>query len=225
MTFRLTLLILLTSVATLAQDNVAIIVDKDGFTNIRESKSTNSTIVGQINTGEFFTFKKTTDDWWKIDKTFDNDSGWVKITGFVHKSRIQPIDALTDKEKRKLIKEIFDKELEIIKTENWDERKKHHEPKFDIILNVASDYITKTKDKELLRTLIETIKLDTGSADEMPSWTLGAIFIKQPDWTIEEMKYVGLTKDLVDRLDFGFENVVSKSDNYSELKNKIDILK
>jgi hypothetical protein len=225
MTFRLTILILLTSVATLAQDSIAIIVDKDGFTNVRESKSTNSPIVGQLNNGEFFTFKKTADDWWEVNKTFDKDLGWVKLTGFVHKSRIQPIDALTDKDKRKLIKEIFDNELEFIKTKNWDEREKHHEPKFDRILNVAANYITKTKDSELLRIFIETVKLDTGSADEMPSWTLGSIFIKQPDWTIEEMKYVGLTSDLIDRLDFGFENVVTKSDNYTDLKNKIEALK
>ena len=225
MTFRLTILILLTSVATLAQDNVAIILDKDGFTNIRESRSTNSAIVGQINTGEFFTFNKTKDDWWEINKTFDKDVGWFTVTGFVHKSRIQPIHTLTDKELRKLIKEIFDKELEIIRTKNWDEKKKHHEPKFDMILNVAADYITRTKDKELFRTFIETVKLDTGSADEMPSWTLGSIFIKQPDWTTEQIRNVGLTQDLIDRLDFGFENVVAKSDNYSELKNKIKLLK
>jgi len=225
MTLRLAILILLTSVVTLAQDNVAIIVDKDGFTNIRESKTTTSTIIGQINTGEFFTFKKAVDDWWEINKTFDINAGWVNVKGFVHKSRIQPIHTLTDKEKRKLIKEIFDKELEIIKTKNWDEREKHHEPKFDMILNVAADYITKSKDKELLRTFIETVKLDTGSADEMPSWTLGSIFIKQPDWTIEQIRIVGSTQDLIDRLDFGFENVVTKSDDYLELKNKIKILK
>ena len=224
MTFRLTILFFLTSVAIFAQDNVAVIIDKDGFTNVRESKSSGSAIVGQINTGEFFTFKKTTDDWWEINKTFDKDAGWVEITGFVHKSRVQPISTLSDTEKRKLIKEIFDKELEIIKTENWDERKKHHEPKFDMVLNVAADYIAKTKDKELMRTFIETVKLDTGSADEMPSCTLGSIFIKQPDWTIKEMKSVGLTIDLIDRLDFGFENVVTKAENYTDLKKRIVML-
>jgi hypothetical protein len=225
MTFRLTILILLTSIVTLAQDNVAIIVDKDGFTNIRESGSTNSAIVGQILTGDYFSFKRTTDDWWEVYKTFDENGNSVNVKGFVHKSRIQPLYSLADNDKRKLIKETFEKELEFIKTKNWDERKKHHESKFDMILNVAADYITKTKDKELLRTFIETVKLDTGSADEMPSWTLGFIFIKQPDWTIEQLRVVGLTQDLIDRLDFGFENVVTKSDDYSKLKNKIKLLK
>ena len=160
-----------------------------------------------IKTYEFFTFKKNSDDWWEIFKTFDENGNSINLKGFVHKSRIQPLYALADKEKRKIIKETFDKELEFIKTKNWDERKKHHEPKFDMILNVAVDYITKTKDKELFRTFIEIVKLDTGSADEMPSWTLGSIFIKQPDWTIEQIRNVGLTQDLIDRLDFGFENV------------------
>lgn len=225
MTFRLTILILLTSIVTLAQDNVAIIVDKDGFTNVRESKSINSAIVGQIKKGEFFTFKTTTDDWFEIYKTFSEDGTIENLNGFVHKSRVQPINTLPDKDKRELIKQTFEKELDFIKTENWVERKKHHEPKFDVILNVAADYITKTKDKELLRTFIETVKLDTGSADEMPSWTLGSIFIKQPDWTIEQMRNVGLTQDLIDRLDFGFENIVTKSDDYLKLKNKIKLLK
>lgn len=225
MTFRLTILIFLTSLVTLAQDNVAIISDKDGFTNVRESKSTNSAVVGQIKDGEFFSFKKASDDWWEVFKTFDENGNSINLNGFVHKSRIQPLYTLADKDKRKIIKETFDKELEFIKTKNWDERKKHHEPKFDMILNVASDYISRTKDKELFKTFIETVKLDTGSADEMPSWTLGAIFIKQADWTIEQMRLVGLTQDLIDRLDFGFDNVVTKSDDYVELKNKIKLLK
>ena len=225
MTFRLTIIILLASIVTLAQDNVAIIVDKDGFTNVRESKSTNSAVVGQIRIHEFFTFKKTSDDWWEVFKTFDENGNSINLNGFVHKSRIQPLYTLADKEKRKIIKETFDKELEFIKAKNWDERKKHHEPKFDMILNVATDYINKTKDKELFKTFIETVKLDTGSADEMHSRTLGSICIKQPDWTIEQMRNVGLTQDLINRLDFGFENVVTKSDNYPELKAKIELLK
>ena len=225
MTFRLTILILLTSIVALAQDNVAIIVDKDGFTNVRENKSTNSAVVGQIKKGEFFTFKMTNDDWFEINKTLSEDGTIENLNGYVHKSRVQPINTLPDKEKRELIKQILEKELYFIKTENRDERKKHHEPKFDVILNVAADYITKTKDKELFRTFIETIKLDTGSADEMPSWALGSIFIKESDWTIEQMRKVGLTQDLMDRLDFGFENVVTKSDDYPKLKNKIKLLK
>ena len=201
------------------------VADKDGFTNIRESKSENSAVVGQIKFGEFFSFKKTSDDWWEVFKTFDENGNSITLNGFVHKSRIQPLYTLADKEKRKIIKETFDKELEFIKTRNLQARKKHHEPKFDMILNVSADYVTSTKDEELLRTFIETVKLDAGSADEMPSWTLGSIFIKEPDWTIEQIKFVGLTQDLIDRLDFGFENVVTKSDNYSELKNKIKLLK
>ena len=224
MTIRLTILILLTSFVTLAQNNVAIIVDKDGYTNVRQGKSTNSPIVGQIKKGEFFTFKTTTDDWFEIYKTFREDGTSENLNGFVHKSRVQPINTLPDKDKRELIKQTFEKELDLIKTKNWDERKKHHEPKFDVILNVAADYIIKTRDKELLRIFIETVKLDTGSADETPSWTLGYIFIKQPDWTIEQMRNVGLTQDLIERLDFGFENVVTKSDDYSKLKNKIKLL-
>jgi hypothetical protein len=225
MTFRLTLSILLTSIVALAQDNVAIILDKDGFTNVREGGSTKSAIVGQIKIGEFFTFVKTADDWWEISKNYDENGNSINLTGYVHKSRIQPLFGLPENAKRKLIKDTFDKELELIKTKNWDERAKHHEPRFDMLLHVAADYITKTKDQELLRIFIETVKLDSGSADESPSWTLGFIFIKQPEWTIEQMKAVGLTVDLVGRLEFGFENVVTKSEDYVGLKKKIDLLK
>ena len=98
MKFGLAILLLLWSILTLAQDDVAIIIDKDGFTNVREGKSTNSPIVGRINKGEFFTFKGTGEHWWEINKTFDKDSGWVEVTGFVHKSRIQSIHTLTNKE-------------------------------------------------------------------------------------------------------------------------------
>ncbi len=105
MTSRLTILILFVSFETFSQDNVAIINDKDGFTNVRESKLTNSAIVGQIKKGEFFTFKTSTGNWLEISKTFNENGEIENLHGFVHKSRVQPVSTLSDKIKRELIED------------------------------------------------------------------------------------------------------------------------
>ncbi len=109
----------------------------------------------------------------------------------------------------------------MIKGGNTKERERHHEPKFIMILNPAGDFIKRTKDQELFRLFIETVKLDAGSADEGPSWTMGYIFMHEPDWTIEQLKAAGLTKNVISRLEFGLENVASESPEYERLKKRI----
>lgn len=59
--------------------------DPDGYTNIRASNSSKSEIVGRILEGEVFTYWKTNDNWYKVETP-------KGVKGYVHKSRIKPID-------------------------------------------------------------------------------------------------------------------------------------
>ena len=79
-----------------------------------------------------------------------------------------------------------------------------------------------------MRQFIETIKLNLGSADEHPSYILGHIFFNEPDWTILQMKEVGLDKMLIESLEFGFSNLLTDTANtrrVRELTQKIEALK
>jgi hypothetical protein len=60
----------------------ATISDPDGFTNIRQSPTTNSVIVGTIQEGEVFEATRSQEAWWLV-RTKNN------IAGYVHSSRIR----------------------------------------------------------------------------------------------------------------------------------------
>ena len=69
--------------------NFAVIVDKDGYANVREKESANSKIIGKIKSGEaVFIFEDLDTDW--LNVSFDDD----KKSGFLHRSRIKYIKDL-----------------------------------------------------------------------------------------------------------------------------------
>jgi len=66
--------------------NFAVIVDKDGYVNVREKESANSKIIGKIKSGEVvFIFEDLDTDWLNI--TFGDD----EKSGYIHRSRIKYI--------------------------------------------------------------------------------------------------------------------------------------
>lgn len=58
--------------------------DPDGYTNVREEKNSKSKILFKINEGEEFKVLSKKGDWWEIE--------FNEKTGFVHKSRIIPVE-------------------------------------------------------------------------------------------------------------------------------------
>ena len=62
-----------------------VITDSDGYTNIRKSNSVNSEIIGKIVDREVFTYWETNDNWYIVQTA-------KGIKGYVHKSRIKPVE-------------------------------------------------------------------------------------------------------------------------------------
>ncbi|PTD14015.1 SH3 domain-containing protein [Flavobacterium columnare] len=58
------------------------IFDKDGYTNLRAEKNSNSKIIDKLQSGEEITVIESIDNWWKIQNK-------NKKQGYVHKSRIK----------------------------------------------------------------------------------------------------------------------------------------
>ncbi|WKN43521.1 SH3 domain-containing protein [Tunicatimonas pelagia] len=204
--------------------SLAIINDADGYTNVRDGKSSQSNIIDKIYKNELFYFHPEAGENWLIVNKFWN------VYGYVHRSRIQSIETLTTDSKISLIRDIFKKEQSFIKSRKAGEQTSeewisHHEKKYDPILEITEELICQTKNEELLKLLLTNMKLDTGSADEAPMWALGAIYVCNPDWTIKQIKLTQSTSLKVE-LEFGFENVTynQKPDNYEELKQMINEL-
>ncbi|MBR08790.1 MAG: hypothetical protein CMP48_14075 [Rickettsiales bacterium] len=75
----------------------AYIKDDDGYTNVREAKSSNAEIITTIQNAELFNCKPDREsNWWEIEKSDGT-------TGYVHNSRIIPVSSQTV-----VIKRFFD---------------------------------------------------------------------------------------------------------------------
>jgi hypothetical protein len=195
------------------------------YANITAEKSDSSDLLCQLDSMDVFVIDSVDGNWLAITKPTHAQP----LRGFLQKSKSRLLKEMPVDDQRLLIRNIYTTELELVKSENYDERKGHHEPRFDYILDFASRFIVEKKDSELLLTFIETIKLDDGSADEMPSSSLGWIYLKEPEWTIRNLKIVGTDELLVERLESGFDKAVHKKDfsaaQYDELRAKLEALK
>lgn len=99
------LLLLLVSSQGFAQVEYGVIVDEDGWTNIRREAHINSEIIGQIEEGEIFWLNLDNDSsqWYQVCFLDENKTNYSPITypvglgerivkwGFIHKSRVQEI--------------------------------------------------------------------------------------------------------------------------------------
>jgi len=207
---------------------VGLINDPDGYTFIREDNNNTSKVLDTIFQGEFFHYTPSKDNWWKAGKL------WY-TSGYMHSSRIVNIKDLPIKEKNELIDSIFNIEIELSsisfyeKTEfERENSKRFWEEKYTRILEMFAEYICETKDKGLFEKFKTILYRNGGSVDETPSWTLGMIFVCQPDWTIKMVTTATGYSALKKELEWGFLNVVpfeEGSDEYNVLLNKLNTIK
>jgi len=199
--FILLFILLQFSANSFADMKLAIIVDEDGYTNIRSNKGSNNDIVGQVKTSEFIYCEKSTNDWYSVDALQWNRSG-ESVKGYIHKSRIRIIEDLDFSEQRKIFSNIFieykkindemnnfiesvktaDKhfgnEKDSIKVMRFSENgSKYSDTRYDPILMIFPQYFCKTKDLETLDLLLKTIWSNRSSANEQPSYTLGECYL------------------------------------------------
>src|SRR5438046_1611483 len=95
-------------------------------------------------------------------------------------------------------------------TELRKEVEAYAEGPFHAALTAAQARVCKTRDVEVLNTLIRVTIATSNSADEAPAWTLGQIFVCQSE--VMRAAYEALPRsqrrDMYDKLEFGFENAV-----------------
>jgi hypothetical protein len=194
--YILTLLIFC-SLSVLAQNGPAIIKDSDGFTNVRSGPGTDYDVIDTLFTEDFFYFK------------FENNLDWAKVTawkgrqieGFIHKSRIQEVKKLDSKSRKEIIIKVLDRQRTLADNFRaaWKakdslayrtsvkELENYNDTKYDPILQVIPEYFCSTNDAEIIDKFFATMWSDKGSANEMPSFSIGDCFICNAELVIERL--------------------------------------
>ena len=228
--------------ANCQERKTGIINDPDGYTNIRAGKGANFEIVNKILENELFVYYDSTDQNWlnvAITKCRCDEPNRIynDITGYVHRSRILNIDKLTRERQKQLLLAIFKEEKRlyqrVINTKDRTtkeyrsisgEMNVFHDYQFDAVLGLFDTYMCQFKDRELLEEYLKLLEIETGSADEMPSYSLGTIFQCHPEWMFESMKnYL----NLMNLLEWGIVNIGydANRNEPSELEKKYNQLR
>jgi hypothetical protein len=234
------LLILLIFGDSQAKERLARVIDKDGFTNVRAGQGLSFEIVEKVTTSEFF-YCETNDngDWFKVKllRWYSGD----KITGYIHKSRIQVIEELTNDEQKKIIlsvlnrqKLLADKFVESHKNYNkelkkWNskadsilyktsvsELELYSETGYSAILQLLPKTFCSTKDNSIIARFIATIWSDKGSASEEPSFAIGECFACETKLLtdqIRQLKNKEQKKLIIDDIEWGLLNKFSVDEN------------
>ena len=238
--YILTLLILC-SLSLLAQNGPAIIKDSDGFTNVRSGPGTDFEVIDTLFNEDFFYFK------------FDNNSDWAKVTGwkgrqiegFIHKSRIQEVKNLDNKPLKKIIFKVLDRQRTLADNFRaaWKakdslayritvrELENYNDTKYDPILQVIPEYFCSNNDAEIIDKFFAAMWSDKGSANEMPSFSIGDCFICNPDLVIERLAKITdneQKKLIIGHIEWGIMNQFdvdeegkSEDEKYNELIKKL----
>lgn len=207
------------SLSLLAQNGPAIINDSDGFTNVRSGPGTDFEVIDTLFNEDFFYFK------------FDNNSDWAKVTawkgrqikGYIHKSRIQEVKNLDNNSLKKIILKVLDRQRTLADSFRaaWKakdslayrttgrELEHYSDTKYNPILQVIPEYFCTTNDIKIIDKFFATMWADQGSANEMPSFSIGDCFICNPDLVIERLDKVTdkeQKKLILDHIEWGLLN-------------------
>jgi len=234
------LLILLIFSDSQANERLARIVDKEGFTNVRAGQGLSFDIVDKVTTGDFFYCETESDNDWLKVKLLKWNSG-DQITGYIHKSRIQIIEELGNEEQKKIIlsvlkrqKQLADKFVESHKKYNkelqkWNsnadsisyrktvsELQNYSETAYSPILQLLPKAFCSTKDKSIISNFLDTIWSDKGSANEEPSFAIGECFACDTKALAEQIKQLKNKEQkelIINDIEWGLLNKFSIDEN------------
>lgn len=240
--YILTILFFFCSLTLFAENKLGIINDQDGFTFVRSGQGKDFKVVDTLFTDDFFYYQ------------FINNSEWSQVTawkgrqieGFIYKSRVQEVEKLDRKKQKELITKILEKHR--ILADNFQNAWKskdsiaytitvrllefHSDTKYEPILNILPKYFCLTKDFEILQLFFEAMWADKGSANEMPSFSIGDCFICNPDLVIEQLTKIKTIEQktfILDSIEWGLLNNFGieengKTDNkeFNKLKTLLD---
>lgn len=182
--FFLIVLISLLAKISFAERQYALINDDDGYTFVRNGMGMSFPVIDTIHNDQFFLFEKNIqNDWFKI--WLSNGSG---TTGFVHKSRIQPIDSIEISRLNSSFKRIFTKHQSLgedfsaicCTTDSSEMIHEHYIKTGYSVLRYSEEYFypslpvfaatfCSNSDSDLFLLFVHSLWAHSGSASETPS--------------------------------------------------------
>ncbi|MCK5740720.1 MAG: hypothetical protein KAH48_00770 [Chlorobi bacterium] len=234
-----------------AQSELAIINDKDGFTNLRAKQNGKSKVLRKIKKDELFYCEETDSDWWEaVYYTYKTG----EIVGYIHKSRVQLFYDLPAETQKKRINTILVRQkklalesnrlraLQIYKDgkEAWPneadrvayedvskKRRLHQENKYETLLNSLPDYFCEQQDGETLQLLFELFDAEwETSCLETPTTVSADIFVCNPKLIaklIPNIKNPKTKNFIIETIDYGLETIFQEDDaEYASFKKKLD---
>lgn len=241
-TLLLAIITILCSHTLSAKGKLGIVDDGDGYTYVRSGPGEAFTIIDTLFNNDFLYFESTdSSEWLEL-------SPWKgsQTVGFVHETSIQDVEQLESTNLKALITKTLNRQKDLADSCNtaWNSRDSltymntyktlelHSDTRYDPILNILSKYFCSTSDTEVLQLFFASIWADKGSANEMPSFSIGNCFACKPDLVIEQLqkiKDIEQKKLLFDQIEWGLLNNFSvdengKSDNkeFNNLKARLD---
>ena len=222
----LAILFSLCQLVSAQEPKTGVINDPDGYTNIRAGKGTSTEIIDTIFDYEVFEYTAQPNEQWLevtvIKCACENHTNSYSRTvkGYVHRSKISNLSAMSNSLMKEKLTKLFNHELELYNSSaSLTDRQSNdfkvasnrwavfHEMMFAQVLSNFSDYICSTKDEQLFNLYNKIITTETGSADEAPSFAIGRVFKCQPDWTLER---IPTSHDYFNLLEWGCQGVTDK---------------
>ncbi len=171
------LFIILTHFSFAEVRKLALIKDRDGFTNVRKNKNKDSEVVGKLYKNEFFyCIPSNSEQWWLVHRkgvTYKNGSKTESLNGYMHKSRIKIFENCPTNKKQKILTKIltsFNKKCQDCIDNPKDEKmsimyNKFYELRYLYILPHIKEVICKINDKDLLNVFLNTLILFKNKTD------------------------------------------------------------
>ncbi|MET4084228.1 hypothetical protein ABIB40_004202 [Pedobacter sp. UYP30] len=243
--YLLSIIFVFCSLSLLAENKLAIINDPDGFTNVRSGQGNEFPVIEKINKGDFFYCDlSANNEWIKIVAMKWKDG--IQVEGYIHRSRIQLVEKLDNLKQKELIKQILTEQRVLaenfqnsLKTKNdlkhkttVKELELYSDIKYSPILEILLKYFCSTNDTDIIQFLFNTMWADKGSANEIPSLSIGSCFTCKPEIVIQELRKLKSKEEkklIFDNIEFGLQNNFNveedeKSNNkeFNKLKLRLD---
>ena len=194
------LLLLLIFGDSQASERLARVIDADGFTNVRAGQGFSFDIVDRVTTQDFFYCETCVNSDWCRVRLFKWRAG-DQVTGYIHKSRIQIIEDLNNKEQKGIILSVLNRQKLLAdkfveshmkydkESKKWNSKadsilyrttvgdlEVHSETAYSAILQFLPRTFCNTRDQQIIDNLFSTIWSDRRSASEEPSFAVGECF-------------------------------------------------
>jgi len=227
------------------QNQLARINDPDGFTFVRSGEGKDYPIIAKIESDDFFYYENSLNDWLKVRAIKWNSNG-DQIEGFMHKSKVQPIESLDIKTKQKLFKkvlskqksnaELFQKSCNSNDTTGYykiiHSLEEYDDTRYSPILSCLPNYLCLSKDTILLQLFFATLWADKGSANELQSEAIGNCYVCAPNFILGQAKWITNKEQQIlifDLIEWGLlnhfnvnEDSISQNKQFNRLKKLLD---